>query len=139
MKRKVAIALSLVAVVLLVLFGAIFYLDLQGDIPDFMERDNIEYQKTLDIQSSFGRIWFTADPSRDPTYFYRLHLSQADFNATGILALRRAPNERESRIGPIWWIPPSDAQCFVGPGKILSSDLYFYDPRRELLWARCQM
>jgi len=123
----------------LLLLGAAIYLDLKGDIPRSMDRNEVEYLKTLDIQPSYGRIWFTSSLSQDPTYYYRLHLSQSDFQNTEIAKLSRVPNEKEHSRGPIWWNPARDAQCFKSASGRHGANYYFYDSRKQLLFARCEM
>ncbi len=138
MRKILLIAASSICVSLLLLVAA-FYLWINGDIPQVMSRNEFEYLKTLDIQPSFGIIRFTSSMSRDPTYFYRLHLSESDFEATYIAKLPSASPLEEYRTGPLWWKPSAQSRCFVGSTGRHGFNIYFYDAHKGLLIARCEM
>jgi hypothetical protein len=139
MIRKIVLIAPPLAGISVGLVAMAFYFYVHGDIPGGIGRHEVEYEKTLDIQPSYGRIRYASSMSRDPTYYYQLHLTPADFAATGIAQLGPIPNPEERRQGPSWWNPASDAQCFQSPAGRHGPNYYFYDPRRQLLFARCEM
>jgi hypothetical protein len=94
MKRKVVLIVLVIIGVSISLYVLGFLLKLSGDIPGFMEPDEVEYLKTLNIQPSFGRIWFASTMSRDPTYSKRPLGSVLTFD-TDETAVRRGRGVRD--------------------------------------------
>ena len=112
------------------------YLWLHGDIPKIVDTNEVIYEKTIDIKPSFGKIWFASSGWREPVYYFRLHLTQTDFDATAIGKLQKIPRVTENGV-PIWWNPSRKAQCFIGPPSDHGfNGLYAYDAKRNLLFVR---
>jgi hypothetical protein len=139
--RRFVLRRLLSVALLLLLVGAAFSFWLDGGFPDFMEANDVVYEKTLDIKPSSGRIWSYCSGAHNGTYYYRLELSSADFRATDIPRLPPAPQSTVGQArGPIWWNPPSDAEWFIRPSMRHGfEDLLIYDARRRLLFARCEV
>ena len=131
----------MLSVVVLILLGMVWlHLQLNGDIPQVVDRHDVLYEKTVDVQPTSGSIWFASTGWHNPTDYFRLHLSQEDFEKSDISKLPTANAEKGMLGGPIWWNPGQNAQYYQSPGMRHGfQDLYIYDAKRGLLFARCEL
>jgi len=118
------------------------YVSLHGYIPQVVDLEDNEYQRILGLRPTSGDVWADSFGFKDAFYYYRLNLSQADFNATGISQLHRmdsAESEslRRGRDTPVWWNPPPEAVSFDVPSH-LQAKYFFYDTQRQVLFAICR-
>ena len=140
MKRTIIKRLLAAASALFVLLCIAVYLWLRGHIPSFADTRDIADAKQIGVQPSSGRVWQYCAGFTDGVCYYRLHLSRSDFEGSSLSRLPRRPAFEKPRFAPIWWNPGSETSLVFGRGGLGpgTENIYIYDARRELLFARCE-
>lgn len=140
--KRIKAFVGIIVAILIICLGtmAFLYLNWHGHVPHFSDTNDVAYAKLLGIKPTSGRVWEHSMGFGSGFCFFRLHLSQEDFESSGISKYNTLPRINPKPKTPIWWNPrTNDSQYFSGPGLgDGTTNIYVYDKRRCLLFARCE-
>ncbi len=133
---KVILWVVLSLVLFLAVKGIWFLAKFTGEIPEMIDSNDGWYERVVNVQPTYGKIWYSGTGWRSTANYLRLHLSRTDFKKN-FPTDSPLPDSQKPPLpsGPIWWQPDPNGRWFHSTGKF-EEVWVIYDPRRELLYEK---